>query len=384
MGSSKLNRAIRQLPRPPWLDEQPGILALLGEFVRRLDNYEADDASRLNAVRIEAHCKRLRRHDEAADHTWELLRALSEAGILAVRLDPKRHPYDAEYAGAKASLCPGAEPVLRDWLARPRELPEAVRWRAAVAAHADCFADGGAALAARPVRLPGRTAEEVIAAFAALADFGERGLTLRQLSARAFWGHSKFLDNREPLLLELFPNLRLVARPLVVNVHLPPDPKGILFIENQDSYTQAIAAAVPADLTLVYAAGFRGSAARVRSADGVSLHYHGDAPPAVRAAFERWWFSAAENQEPLWFWGDLDFSGMAILKALRQRFGEVRAWEPGYAPMLQWLEQGGGHAASEAGKEEQRDCGETGCAWADWVLLPAIRAAGRFVDQEVV
>ncbi|MBT4075489.1 MAG: hypothetical protein HOE78_02800, partial [Gammaproteobacteria bacterium] len=29
---------------------------------------------------------------------------------------------------------------------------------------------------------------------------------------------------------------------------------------------------------------------------------------------------------PVWFWGDLDYSGMAILKVLRQRFENVQAW----------------------------------------------------------
>lgn len=40
------------------------------------------------------------------------------------------------------------------------------------------------------------------------------------------------------------------------------------------------------------------------------------------------------------------------------------------------------HVPESANKERQADSETTGCAYADEVLLTALRGAGRFVDQE--
>ena len=86
---------------------------------------------------------------------------------------------------------------------------------------------------------------------------------------------------------------------------------------------------------------------------------------------------------PAWFWGDLDFSGMRILAALRAVFDGLRAWEPGYQPMLARLELGEGHSPEAAGKEGQLCMQSTGCEFADTQLLPVLLNKGLFVDQEV-
>jgi hypothetical protein len=63
----------------------------------------------------------------------------------------------------------------------------------------------------------------------------------------------------------------------VIAVHLPERCKGVLFIENQDTYTAAAAGSPTEALefALVYAARFRGTAARVRNRSGALLHYAG-------------------------------------------------------------------------------------------------------------
>lgn len=71
---------------------------------------------------------------------------------------------------------------------------------------------------------------------------------------------------------------------------------------------------------------------------------------------------------------------MQILKSLRARFGDVRAWQPGYAPMLAALNEHGGYLCADKEKK-QVDPGSTGCAYADEYLLPAIRRRGQ-IDQE--
>jgi len=84
----------------------------------------------------------------------------------------------------------------------------------------------------------------------------------------------------------------------------------------------------------------------------------------------------------LFFWGDLDFSGMAILSSLKKVFPTIKAWKTGYDPMLCMLESGGGHTPKEAGKDNQDDPSITGCDYADKVLLPLLRSKKRFLDQE--
>ncbi|MBT3206544.1 MAG: hypothetical protein HN349_19675 [Gammaproteobacteria bacterium] len=116
----------------------------------------------------------------------------------------------------------------------------------------------------------------------------------------------------------------------------------------------------------------------------VSLHYNGSYDESLKSIFESWWFEEGAPVCPVWFWGDLDYSGMAILKVLRQRFENVQAWPEGYAPLFQLLEDGGGHAPDSADKSDQVDPVFTGCLYADNKLLPAIRHYGKFVDQEIV
>lgn len=371
--------------RPQWLDDEPEVLALLGAYLDRLDARPAGERSRVPAIRITRDlAPALHSNNECADRTWALLRSL-HGQVFEIRLNRRRQPYDPEYLGASLAFPQAAEAICRAWLGRPRRQRYQEAWEAAVEAHADAFADRGACLRARPIRVPQKPVQEVVAALAGIGSLTATPITLRQLSARAFWGHSKVLDAREELLTLLFPGLSLAPRPGLVQVCLPEPCHGVLFIENLDSYLQALAGTPGAvtGLALVYSAGFAGSAGRVRDRAGVSLHYQGGSDRARVASFEAWWFDGAGDW-PSWFWGDLDFSGMAILKALRQRFGDVRAWQPGYAPLLQALHAGQGHAPDMADKSEQTDPGMTGCEYADRVLLPAMRSCARFIDQEAL
>ncbi|MES9942868.1 MAG: Wadjet anti-phage system protein JetD domain-containing protein [Candidatus Thiodiazotropha sp. 6PLUC7] len=172
---------------------------------------------------------------------------------------------------------------------------------------------------------------------------------------------------------------------VVVNVYLPRTCRGVLFIENQDSYALACEGRPPTaqGLALVYAAGFRGTAARLRQRDGVRLHYAGAGQAQWQPRFEAWWFEQAIPFGQTAFWGDLDFAGMGILRGLRQRFGDVVAWESGYRPLLDHLRNSGGHALQAASKQNQIDPKRIGCEFADQELLPAIRLFGG-VDQELL
>jgi len=368
---------------PVWLKDEPEILALLNAALDRYDAQPGESRRRDVSLDVSGLLPSLARMDAAADQLWSFVQALERMGVLRIRRRGRRSLFDPDWTNARVAFSASVEPRLRAWLGRPQVEPELVRWRAAVSAHADAFPGGCDALLARRIAIPGRTPEEVAQAFASIS--GVRGpVTLRQLSALAFWGDSKVLDDRAELVAALFPQLEIRTRAIVAAVYLPEQYDDVLFIENQDTYAEACAGRPEATrgMARVFAAGFRGAAERIRTPEGALLHFAGADVPHVRDRFAAWWFGREARNVRCWFWGDLDFAGMQILKALRMRFGEVRAWTPGYAPMLKALRSKG-----EGGQPEgvqlrgQVDPGETGCPYADEHLLPAIRAYGP-LDQE--
>jgi len=371
---------------PVWLAEEREIEALLHAAVDRFDRQPAEERERDVLLPAERYLSSLERADEGADQLWSLVGELERRGVLRIR-QGRPGPYDPPWKGAKIAFAAAGESALRSWLQRERAPGEIERWRAVVSASAHLFPGSCEALLSRRIAIDGRSPEEVIAAFARIGH--QSGpITLRQLSALCFWGDSKVLDERAELISALFPQLLVRDRAIVVAVHLPMRWEGVLFIENQDTYTAACGG-TPAEakpLALVYASGFRSSAERVRSSGGAVLHYAGPGARSgdadVVARFERWWFEQERPSGPCWFWGDLDFAGMQILKTLRARFSEVSAWQPGYTPMVAQLRKEPGHSSGVGAGRGQVDPHITGCAYADEVLLPAIRERGQ-LDQEM-
>lgn len=218
---------------------------------------------------------------------------------------------------------------------------------------------------------------------------------VRQLSAKHFNGHSKVLDNREEMLRLLGAREgQFLESPIQVLVSLPTDwarlqPEAtVLFIENLVTF-EAMADSHQsewANAALVYASGFKGSAKRLRTPQGSALYWRNSAVETDRLAFKEWLHAsdaATQNSTIVSFYGDLDFAGMQILAHLRQSFPDCRAWRPGYEALMSWLQTSRAHRPDSAGKEGQTDPGLTGCAYADAVLLPALRQSGLCVDQEV-
>lgn len=126
----------------------------------------------------------------------------------------------------------------------------------------------------------------------------------------------------------------------------------------------------------------------MRSREGALLHYAGPGAESLKLQFERWWFDREAAAGPVWFWGDLDFAGMQIVKSLRSRFESLDAWRAGYEPMVAALRARGGHGQAVPedpgqGDSGQVDPGSTSCPFADDILLPVIREYGR-LDQEAI
>jgi len=372
-----------QPARPRWLDEEAEIVALLHSVIDRFEQQPGEERSQRIHIPAERALPALKRLDESADQSWLFISELQRLGVLDIK-PGRRSLLDAQWSGAKLAFPPDTEAILRHWLNRPARPSELKVWRELVNQNVAAFPGDISVLMRRRLSIPGHTDTETLVALTQIGRFREP-ITLRQLSATLFRGNSKLLDERKELVQALYPDLQIRQRAIVVAIHLPSHIEGILFIENQDSYISACEAALPGvdHLALVYAAGFRGCAERVREPGGALLHYRGEGYERWREHFELWWLNQQDWPMPLYFFGDLDFSGMEILGTLRRRFGNVVAWQPGYGQLLARLLSEGGHMPDAADKQLQSDPVAVGCSYADEVLLPAMRHHG-FLDQETL
>lgn len=288
------------------------------------------------------------------------------------------------------------------------------QWRAHLAAHwaenpLEAPAEPAAVLdhLARSPLIPveGLPVEEATRSLATLAMLcrSGRAAALRQASARAFQGRSKVLDHREELLKLLGATSGQFSEAPIQLLLAPPhwSPtsssdgddsafKDVLFIENLVTFEHMAdtRASVWAGSLLVYAAGFRGSARRLRSRAGCRLYLRAPVSTTSLPAIESWLFQSLEERDdsrvvPVFFFGDLDHAGMQILASLREVFPQACAWRPGYGQLARLLAAGVGHPPELAAKAQQTDPSHTGCAYADNELLPLLRNQGQFIDQEV-
>lgn len=368
--------------RPRWVDEEPMVAGLLDTFLHKLEK-----GHRLTMRVNEKNLPELFDFDSGeTKYLWSLVKSLNnEYHILSIRYG-RTKPYQEAYDNAQLVFNDEKEELVRDWLNRPALDPYALLWHDALHKLANRFEDHGQTFNEQMVRLADRGAEQTLRAFARIGGELQKPITLRALSARCFWGDSKFLDHREELVRALYPHSchNLLPRPVLMTVYLASNFKRVLFVENQDTFLALSEIELP-EVSLVYSAGFRGSASRIRTTGNVIFSYLGTHEGKVRDIFESWWLGAINNERAkVYFWGDLDFTGLAILKSLKTPFPTIAAWKTGYYPLLERLQQGLGHDQESSGKERQKDPESTGCEIADLELLPAIREQGEFIDQEAV
>ncbi|WP_045858769.1 Wadjet anti-phage system protein JetD domain-containing protein [Teredinibacter purpureus] len=368
--------------RPRWADEEPMIASLLDTFIHKLEK-----GQRLSLRVSSKTLPELFNFDtEEPQYLWTLIKSLNnEYHILSIRY-ARNKPYQEPYDNAQLVFNPDKEELVRHWLNRPALDPYALVWQDTLRKLHANFEDHGQTLYEQIIRLPDKGAEQTLHAFARLNKELQRSISLRALSARCFWGDSKFLDHREALVRSLFPaaSHNLQPRPVLLNVCLPERFERIVFIENQDTFL-ALAQAQPPRIAFVYSAGFRGSATRIREQGNVAFSYLPNSHVASATAFEHWWCNATTPSTfNVQFWGDLDFAGIGILKSLKNTFPDVTAWKTGYQPLLERLLNRQGHAHESSGKERQKDPGLSGCEFADTKLLPAMRDLGEFIDQEAI
>lgn len=371
--------------------ENPGAKRVLLTLLQR--QYGLADRSKPPMLKLDG--KRMpefgpNRQPGEADEAWEALKAIEAEGL--VRMDPVR----AKHGYALYELNPVVRLVIEE-APRACELvgfvvekdPWAKGWAQACLAADWLPEEIREQLASRPHRIGGRAPAEVLARWRGLIRGGLEADYARQAAAEIFWGLSKALDDR----LDLVNLLRRAAgrtpfleSPIQINIHVIEGrlSAGVLFIENQAAFESAkrgsIAAATRLDL--VYSAGFKASAARLRNERTASLYPSDSSDRNELERFRAWLYSARQDVATH-FWGDLDFAALWILKGLRSVFPGLTAWRPGYEPMVTQVRSGNGHFPSEdPHKGEQRRLDATGCPYADQVLLPAIIETGLFCDQE--
>lgn len=374
---------------PPSLTS-PGIQALLNKLVDRLDSAEARGSASAQTVALNSSTwPALYQAPMESDkeYLWEQFLKLVEAGWLQVT------PVTAGRSLAGYDKQPRVKVLdihaVRKATGRPERPKTAVeRWREAIDAHLDATAEVKRAAGDYCIDMPDRDMAEVVTRLNMLKSLAGSPLLLREVSSRLFWGMSKVLDNRTGLVAALLgtDECPFPESPVQLLVYVPHGGfNGVLFIENQMSFEQATRSSNPAfaKLAVVYASGFKGSAARMRNRETVSLYFsHNGELGGDRADYFSSWLFAKNIAIPVWFWGDLDWSGMRILAAMRSNFPEMQAWQPGYAPMLQSLLDGHGHSPEAADKRGQRPLAAVGCPYADSTLLAALTAKGKFIDQE--
>lgn len=371
--------------RPYWVDEEPLIQDVLNRF---LDQIERNVKTQVR-VNNKSTPELFDHIEDDPQYLWNLLKSLdNEYHVLTISKQRGKSGRDS-YDNAQLSFNPDKENLVRNWLNRPAFDPYTLTWNQKFEKIFHLFEDGGEALKI-PLRAEGKSAAEVLQGFAKLAQEINRTQTIRNLSAKCFWGDSKFLDNKQNLISQLFPQAsqNILPRPTLMNIALSEQLEQVIFVENQDSFLMLKHMAEKdqrfVKTGFVYSSGFKGSSLNVRRRGQVLFSTLGQYNEAAKQSFENWWFSNDTNSIQSYFWGDMDYAGMSILKALRRSFTDISAWQTGFKLMLKFHEQGHGHKIRDSKKMQQLDPGTTGCHYADDVILPTIRSSQRFLDQEII
>jgi len=344
-------------PRPNWLDEEPVLQSILNDLLDQIDK----NVKPLFRVTSKNTPELFDQVDDDPRYLWDLMKTLDkEYRVISVRKQRSRSGKES-FENAQIHFNPDKEPQVRAWLNRPAFDPYTLTWQEALDKHRHRFEDYGNALEST-LRVETKTAHEVVQSFALLADEIGTPQTLRNLSAKCFWGDSKFLDGHSKLVYELFPEAsqNILPRPIMLNVALPEDIREVIFVENQDSFLMLKQLSQKDQrfikTAFVFSSGFKATSPTVRRKGEVIFSVINGSSECALTHFENWWFNQAEGDIRCYFWGDMDYAALTILKL------KIR----------------------DSKKMQQLDPGTTGCRLTDDVILPCIRTTQRFLDQEIV
>jgi len=231
-----------------------------------------------------------------------------------------------------------------------------------------------------PLSVPERSYDEVAGRIAAYLREKGGGHFIRQASSWMFWGMSKLLDNR-PDICEI---LGLRPAPVHLGIYVPKaGASQVLFIENRQSYEYAKRTPdIFGEYMLVYASGFAGTAQRIRERKGSTILLDSEGESGVEAlvAVKEWLYGGRASQ--VFFWGDFDYSGIAIFLALKKNFPDAMLWTRGYEEMARAVKTFG-HTPEQSGKAKQIAPPVSDEPYIETHLRPLMEQYG-FYDQEGV
>lgn len=375
--------------RPYWLNHKV-VVEVLRSFLEKLNRLPLE--LREKSLYESTHSHRLRTLHEPIEPgedeaLWSAIEMAISDGIFELK-EGKRQPWEPIYKNAKLKFISSYETDIRLWLEMPKP-EEKTPWQIAVEeAGPDINRD---LLSQTPIIISGKSSVEVVEALTRMRQsliVTQEQLTLRQLSAKHLWSVSKALDSRGESWLAAVFNIDeslIRPRPVHVSVLLPKVlPKGIMFIENQDTFDQFCRLSVTTNnYAIVYLSGFKGTASRVRSEDGVRFLFSGLPEKEVFEYFHHLWFRCPQLE--CIFWGDLDYAGLNIAISLKRIFPKLTWYKAAYVEMLYMLESGLAHEFDDQSKGYQIRPNED-LLWDDEGkgYLAAIDEHGGFVDQESV
>ncbi|MED5431563.1 MAG: hypothetical protein VX920_04425, partial [Pseudomonadota bacterium] len=119
---------------PIWLRDEPWLAKWLGWFLDKLDKREDGERARAITRRIKkSTLPALYDFNEDTQGRWQLLQHIArDHSLFDIRLDKKRSAFQEPYENAQYRLNPDCEPLLRDWLNRPKQDPVAQAWQQAI------------------------------------------------------------------------------------------------------------------------------------------------------------------------------------------------------------------------------------------------------------
>lgn len=377
---------------PKWVVDNAFIARLLSLFIDQCDHSKT---VRFQKTINPKTTPELFDYDNAdTDYLWRLIDSkLNQEHNIIERIQYRRVASTAEkYEKAILYFNRNSEDLVRTWLQRPAQQSYARQWHDAL----DSYPQFRSTSLNQAIRIKDLAAVDIVAGFArieqtllSLSSESEK-ISLRGLSARCFWGDSKFLDTRRDLIDQVFELSEsvVVPRAIMLSAYIPTLLSELIFIENFDSFlstVNAIKLSSKSDSTaVVYSAGYRGSANLIRSIGHSQFVTINSVEHDVFNNFHQWWFQQSKLPVKTYFWGDLDYEGMRILKALNKNFPKTRAWKLAYDMMLTYHQNGLGHSPQMANKQYQLEPELSGCAYADTELIPTLLSSQRFIDQEVV
>lgn len=378
------------MTKPLWLSDA-GVRHLLNAIVDQIERAELAGKTLARSISLnERNYPALygASLESEKERYWGYIPEMARLGWIELKLG-KSHPGMVGYERSPRLVIKDASRFKEATGRLHREVPASELWRAAVDKVLDLPQDVRNIIYMYRLDISGRDPEEVAMQLAKLPSLKDESLLLREVSSQLFWGMSKLLDDRQKLVAAImgleecpFPEM-----PVHIQVALPKGGfDGVLFIENSTNYDRAMIDSVLGGkferLALVFSAGFKAGAKRLRTKIGSSVYMavEGSLDSVDTKRFMEWFYGRIEL--PNWFWGDLDYAGMSILAALRQSFHDIDAWEPGYRPMMDRLKNGFGHAPEATNKEKQKPISHTGCRYADQFLIPALQETEAFIDQE--